>query len=307
MNTRPFDWRDLPALHRFRDQCLFLDTQLVLTNGPIFAPAGALLSFLSPRMSVLTSVYVPLDRKALALFGQVTHTPGASSAHISFLTPGSSINETGLTELVEQMAVQVGERGALHLLAEADEPAEIFELLRQVGFGIYARQRIWKLLDQPAVRTSLGLRRATNSRDLAGVKFLYANLVPGLVQQVEPFPVNQMRGLVYYRGNELLAFVELKYGPRGIWVQPFIHPDAENVVEPIFSFLTDLPYRRSRPVFICVRSYQAWLESVLEKSGAQPGLSQGVMVRHLARRIAQTYGSLAVETAANEPTVPVAH
>jgi hypothetical protein len=105
---------------------------------------------------------------------------------------------------------------------------------------------------------------------LAGVKFLYANLVPGLVQQVEPSPVNQIRGLVYYRGSELLAFVELKYGPRGIWVQPFIHPDAENVVEPIFSFLNDLPYRRSRPVYVCVRSYQAWLEYALQNQ-VQPG------------------------------------
>jgi hypothetical protein len=307
MNTRPFDWRDLPTLHRFRDQCLFLDTQLVLTNGPIFAPTGALLSFLSPKMSVFTSVYVSSDRKTLALFGQVTHYPGASSAHISFLTPSSSVNGTGLPELVEQMVIQVGERGALHLLAEADEQTEIFELLRQIGFGVYARQQIWKLSDQPAARTSLGFRRATNSRDLAGVKFLYANLVPGLVQQVEPSPANQMRGLVYYRGNELLAFVELRYGRRGIWVQPFIHPDAENVVDPIFSFLKDLPYRRSRPVYICVRSYQAWLESALEKTGAQPGLSQGVMVRHLARRITQTYGSLAVEAASKEPSIPVAH
>jgi hypothetical protein len=307
MNTRPFDWRDLPTLYRFRDQCLFLDSILVLTNGPIFAPTGALLSFLSPRISVFTSVYVSSDRKTLALFGQVTHTPGASSAHLSFLTPNSSVSGAGLPELVEQMAVQVGERGALHLLAEADEQTEIFDLLRQNGFGVYARQRIWKLADQPGARTSLGLRRAINSRDLAGVKFLYANLVPGLVQQVEPSPVNQMHGLVYYRGNELLAFVDLKYGPRGIWIQPFIHPDAENVVEPIFSFLKDLPYRRSRPVYICMRSYQAWLESALEKSGAQPGLNQGVMVRHLARRISQTYGSLAVEAATNEPTVPVAH
>jgi hypothetical protein len=307
MNTRPFDWRDLPTLHRYRDQCLFLDNLLVLTNGPIFIPTGALLSFLSPKVSVYTSVYVPSERKAAALFGQVTHTPGASSAHFSFLTPNASVNGPGLPELVEQIAVQVGERGALHLLAEADEQAEIFELLRQIGFGVYARQRIWKLVDQPGAKISPGLRRAVNSRDLAGVKFLYANLVPGLVQQVEPSPVNQMRGLVYYRGNELQAFVELKYGPRGIWVQPFIHPDAENVVEPIFSFLNDLPYRRSRPVYVCVRAYQAWLEFALEKSGAQPGVSQGVMVRHLARRIAQTYGSLAVESATNEPTVPVAH
>ena len=307
MNTRHFEWRDLPTLHRFRDQCLFLDTVLILTTGPIFAPAGALLSFLSPKISFFTSVLIPSDRKAVELFGQVTHTPGTSSAHLSFLTPSSAVNEAGFPDLIDHMTKQVGERGAMHLLAEAEEQAEIFELLRQTGFGVYARQRIWELSDQPVPTASAGLRRAVNSRDLAAVKILYANLVPGLVQQVEPFPVDQMRGLVYYRGNELLAFVELRYGPRGIWVQPFIHPDAENVLVPIFSFLKDLPYRRSRPVYICVRSYQAWMEAALEKLNAQPGPSQGVMVRHLARRIAQTYGSLAVETAANEPTVPVVH
>jgi len=307
MNTRSFDWRDLPALHRFRSQCVFLDNILVLTNGPVFAPAGALLSVLTPATGVFTYLNVGSESEAPVLFGQVTHTPGILSAHLSFLAPQSAISGPGLSELVDQMVVRVGERGALHILAEADEQTEIFDLLRQAGFGIYARQRIWKLPDGPTTRKLLGLRRAVTGRDLTGVKFLYANLVPGLVQQVEPSPQNQMRGLVYYRGNDLLAYVEIKYGPRGIWVQPFVHPDAENVVGPMFLFLKGLPYRRSRPVYICVRSYQSWLESALEQSGAQPGPSQGVMVRHLARRIAQTYGVQVLEPASKEPTVPVAH
>jgi len=307
MNTRPFDWRDLPTLHRFRDQCVFFNNVLVLTNGPFFVPAEAFLSFLTPARGVFTFLNEPQESEASVLFGQVTHVPGYLSAHLSFLSPKSAIRGPGLSELVEQMAVQVGERGALHILAEADEQTDVFELLRQAGFGIYARQRIWRVSDGPAPSKLPGLRRAVIGRDLASVKFLYANLVPGLVQQVEPPPMNQMRGLVYYRGNDLLAYVEVKYGPRGIWVQPFIHPDAENVVEPIFLFLKDLPYRGSRPVYICVRSYQSWLEAALERSGAQPGPSQGVIVRHLGRRIAQTYGVLAREATSKEPTVPVAH
>jgi hypothetical protein len=307
MNTRPFDWRDLPTLHRYRDQCFFLDTLLVLTNGPVFAPTGALLSFLSPGTGALTYVQMPAERNNSVLFGQVTHSPGSLSAHLSFFAPLSAIGGEGLPNLMDHMVAQVGERGALHVLAEVDEQTEMFEFLRQMGFGIYTRQRIWKMFEGTASKTLPGLRRAISSRDLASVKFLYANLIPGLVQQVEPFPAGQMRGLVYYRGNELLAFVEIKYGPRGIWVQPFIHPDAENVVEPIFLFLKDLPNRRSRPVYVCVRSYQSWLESILEQCDAQPERSQGVMVRHLARRIAQTFGALSVETASKEPTVPVAH
>ena len=260
MKIRSFDWRDLPALHRLRDQCVFLDNVLVLTNGPVFAPAGALLSILSPVTGVYTFLYTGVEAEGTVLFGQILHTQGWSSAHLSFLAPESATGGAGLSELVDQMISQVGERGALHIIAEADEQTEIFDQLRQIGFGVYARQRIWKLTEGPTSGKLPGLRRAVIGRDLASVKFLYANLVPGLVQQVEPPPVSQMQGLVYYRGSELLAYVEIKYGPRGIWVQPFVHPDAENVVEPIVDLLKNLPYRRSRPVYICVRSYQAWLD-----------------------------------------------
>lgn len=307
MSTRPFDWRDLPVLHRLRDQCVFLNDTLVLTNGAFFTSARAALSLLTLTRGVFTCKNEGCENESSVLFGEVIHNPGHVSAHLSFLAPQSAITSAGLNELVEHMAVQVGEWGAMHILAEADEQTEVFELLRQTGFGIYARQRIWKVSDGPSSGKFPGLRRAVMSRDLASVKFLYAGLVPGLVQQVEPAPANQMRGMVYYRGNELLAYVEIKYGPRGIWVQPFVHPDAGDVVEPMFLFLKDLPYRGSRPVYICVRSYQSWLADVLEGTGAQPGPSQGVMVRHLARRIAQTYGSLAREAAAQEPTVPVVH
>ncbi len=51
--------------------------------------------------------------------------------------------------LVEHMMVQSGERGALRLLADVDESSQAFETLRQCGFAIYSRQRIWQLTGFP--------------------------------------------------------------------------------------------------------------------------------------------------------------
>ena len=34
MSIRPFDWRDLPTLLRYRDQSVFLNSALFLTRGP---------------------------------------------------------------------------------------------------------------------------------------------------------------------------------------------------------------------------------------------------------------------------------
>ena len=46
--------------------------------------------------------------------------------------------------------------------------------------------------------------------------------------------------------------------------------------------LQNLPDRASRPVYLCVRSYQSWLEAAIEELGAEPGPRQAVMVKHLA-------------------------
>ena len=124
--------------------------------------------------------------------------------------------------------------------------------------------------------------RHTSERDLIPVRSLYTNIIPGLVQQIEPFPAERLNGMIYRQGDDLLAYVELKYGHRGIWAQPFVDPDLENVTERLADLLANLPNRLSRPVYLCVRSYQSWLESTIKELGAEPSLRQALMVKHLA-------------------------
>jgi hypothetical protein len=315
MIVRPFDWHDLPALHRYRSECLFLDSASVLTSGPIIAPTGALLSSLSPASGIFTFLAQDEEEPTakgtkaakVTLIGQVTHPNGQSSAHMSFLAPRDPLPLPLLAGMVEAMAVEVGGRGAQHILAEVDSEGLLYERLRQVGFGVYARQRIWRVQAVKTGKVLPGLRRALPDQDTAAIRFLYANLVPGLVQQVEPPPTNRLRGMVFFRGNELLVYVEIRYGARGIWVQPFVHPDAETTIESIMGLLCDLPYRQGRPVYFCVRSYQSWLEPVIESMKAEPGLPQAVLVRHLALAHRQPAANAVVvlngKTA--EPTLPI--
>lgn len=67
----------------------------------------------------------------------------------------------------------------------------------------------------------------------------------------------------------------------GTVLTPLIHPEEDGVSEKIFSLVSGLPDRR--PVYLNVRSYQAWLEPVLEDLGAKASARQAVMVKHLAR------------------------
>jgi len=308
MKIRPFGLRDLALLRSYLNRGLFLDSTRVLIHGTSLIPLGALLSFLSPSTRMFTYRCENTTENGMPLIGQLTFTPGASYARLSFLAPENAMAQPELSALADYMAMQMGDHGAFHILADVDESSQVFQSLHRSGFAIYARQRIWRLEGQLVGEKDPVTWRACRSRDSIGVRSLYCYVVPGLVQQVEPLPKRNLKGVVHYKGGDLLAFVEMKYGRNGIWVQPFIHPDSVGFERTLFNLLYDLPGRGSRPLYICVRSYQSWLESAIEKMGAQPGPQQAMMVRHLTltRRVNQSYPLPAINGTRAEPTAPIA-
>lgn len=281
MLVRTFDWRDLPSLHRNRYKSVYMDSALVSTRGPQLFP-GALLSYLASSVGVFTCVADGNETGEELVIGQFIHLLDSHFGHLTFMTPEAALSSPGVPALLDYMASLLGERGAMHLLADVDERSQAFEPLRKSGFAIYGRQRIWKLVDSLSRHEEANPWRAAVSQDTIAIRSLYNNLVPALVQQAEPFLLDRPRGLVYYQEGDLLAFVELRYGHRGIWAQPFVHPDAGDFSERFVDFLHKVPRRYYRPVYICVRSYQSWLEASIEELGGEAGPRQAVMVKHLA-------------------------
>jgi len=277
---RPFDWRDLPTLHRYRAQGLCLDAALCVTRGSNLAP-GVLLSFLTPASGILTWI-CSNECDEQPLLGQMTHAQDENFARLSFLAPEKALESPSLSDLLEQLAQRAGERGAFNLLAEIDEKSIAFEPLRRAGFAIYARQRIWKLEETPTEIKPEIPWKTVDSADAFSVQALYHNVVPGLVQQVEPLSSKHVSGMVCHYDDEVIGYVDLKYGTRGIWAQPFIHPDVEDAELRVRDLLPSLPNQRGRAVYLCVRSYQSWLEPALDALDAQQGPLQAVMVKRLA-------------------------
>jgi hypothetical protein len=291
MNIRPFDWHDLPLLHRYRQHGLFLDSTLAFTRGSVLVSAGALLAYFAPATGIFTYLGKPDRGAGQPLIGQVLHAAGTPFARLIFLAPETALQSTDLPALFDYIAVEIGGRGAFHALAEVEEGSSACQSLHQSGFAIYARQRIWRLEGEPQGEADPANWRSCTAEDTLRVRSLYADLVPGLVQQVEPLPRERLKGMVFSQRGDIRAYVELRYGPAGIWVQPFVHPDAPEVGAHLVHLLQSLPNRRGRAVYLCVRSYQSWLEPAIEELGAQPGQSQAVMVRHLAvpRKATQSY------------------
>jgi hypothetical protein len=118
-------------------------------------------------------------------------------------------------------------------------------------------------------------------QDEPAVRTLYQTLVPPLVQTAEPYPGPDVRRLVYRYNGEMIAYIESNSGPRGIYLKPIIHPAAENPLE-LLSETIKLFQGLGKPVYLQMRSYQAWLTPFLEELKAETSIHFALMVRRLA-------------------------
>jgi len=285
---RYFDWRDVGLVKTLADRGVCLDSETGLTEGnhPL---QQALLAYLMPMTGAPTLIW-RAEGDHTAIFGQLSHRQGDGHARLLYLAPSAQTTGDGWPQLIDRLAVEAGERRAQNLIAEVNEKSPEFETLRQAGFGIYARQTLWKLAARQSVTRAsenVAVRPAVRA-DSIGVNTLYSNVVPRLVQQVEPGPQHIERGYVLQEGGELVAYLDVRRGPQGIWVEPFLHPETYDFSEALLETgLQLLPSPSEKPLYVCVRGYQDWLQQVMPRVGFEPLGSQVVMVKRLAVRITE--------------------
>jgi hypothetical protein len=296
MTVRSLDFLDLPFLSRSRRNVLPLYSARILTRGNPLG-ARAMLSYLNPRRQIYSAVVSEDD---VSLMGQVILKAEETSARLTFLAPTENIDRL-TPALLDHLTAQAGEWGAFHLLAEVDEISPFFRTLRMAGFSMYAWQRIWKLpkLEQPDGNSTW---REVEESDWPAVQSLHGQIIPALIQPVDSLP-RQAAGLVCRPEGILQAYAAIDKGPAGIWVQPLVPPDSGCGPDR----LAGLSSMGNRPVYVCVRSYQAWLETVLDDMGATAGPRQAVMVRRIAKLQMAEEKVSALEKVLAKPVAPVAH
>jgi hypothetical protein len=310
MNIRSFDWRDFALLQRVRNRGVCLHSQLRYTRGP-HAIQNTFLEMFTPSRSIHTLVVRPDNADSPEALGQVQIRESYPQAHLAYITPEEALETESGLQLLESMARVAGQRGCQTLVAEVDEASSSFEVLRKAGFGVYARQRVWRL-DQP-LRDDLDPKehawRPELRNDRNSIQALYLNIVPALVQQVEPPPERNGRGLVYWLEGEMLGYLDIFRGSRGIWIQPYFHPAARLNDDLLAGFIQGFSPSQSKPIYFSVRSYQGGVGGSLDRLGFTPCSDQAVMVKRLAHLVTdQVHAKLpAIEGTQPEPTAPFAH
>ena len=278
-------------MRRFREQVLPLDTIQQLTRGNPLR-TRAFLEYLNPSQGIYTAVEEEAGN--IYIIGQITRRGNSRSSHVSFIAPGRSIFSPRLTEMMDYLAAQAGEWGTFHLLVDADEHSQYFDALRKANFSVYAWQRIWKFQPGTASGALPGYAvpenawRPAEERDALAIKVLAQSLVPALVQPVEPLFDHTPKGLLVRSQGHLCGYADITKGSEGLWVQPFIHPETDNVPGLLTALLKTISQKCNSRIYICVRSYQAWIESALEELPVLASPRQALMVRQLAVKLMET-------------------
>jgi hypothetical protein len=328
---RPFNLRDLPLVHRLSEMGVSLHTESALTKN-LHPTRGALFSLVGGDFP--TYVWKS-DKNGLAGFIQLCLDEESVHAHILYLSSTSDgqlspetngtavsgaesvngqrpyqVNENAWLPLLDQAVVEAGQRGIHSLVAEVDELSDELPVLRRAGFVVYTRQDVWVLAPDKVVQSEseTNLLRPRQVEDDWDIQLLYANIVPRLVQLVEPMPpLHEGEVWVLHEENELAAFVHVHVGPVATWMRLFIHPSAEAQADQIITAVVqNTPAAAARPIYCCVRRYQSWVQTSLERSGFTQWGSQAVMVKHIVQKASRplTDLSAALEAQGITPTAP---
>ena len=329
---RPFNLRDLPLVHRLSELGVSLHTESALTKN-LHPTRGALFSLVGGDFP--TYVWKS-NKNGLAGFIQLLLDEENVHAHILYLsstndkevtgeTNGTAVSGTNTTigerpyqvnenawlPLLDQAVVEAGQRGIHSLVAEVDELSDELPVLRRAGFVVYTRQDIWILAGNREAPTDIekNTLRLRQTEDDWDIQLLYANIVPRLVQLVEPMPpLHEGASWVLHEENELAAFVHVHVGPVATWLRLFIHPSAEAQADQIITaVIRQNPEAASRPIYCCVRRYQSWVQTALERSGFTLWGSQAVMVKHIVQKATKPLSDLsaALDAQGITPTAPL--
>lgn len=283
-DTRTMTIVDLPLIRRLTANGTVLDSELGLTRDARGPNSLLLSSLLFPR-GVYTLVSRSEDRQVV---GQFRYRPDDPNAHIVYIAPAldENIEDTVWLNILDAMCREAGKHGAHSLIAEVETTSQLFETLRTARFSTYSRQIIWRhdaVKINPAdclIELQTGI-----SPDDTGVVSLINNTVPTILQQVAA-PPGDMDGLVYRKNGRVEAYIGVSEGGNGVYLLPFIHPDvmseAANIIE---SAVATIDHCSKVPVYICVRSYQDWLNTTFEELGFEEWVEQAVMVKQIAAGI----------------------
>lgn len=314
---RPFQPGDTFLLQRLQRQAPKLNVAQALLQPR--APVWAAFTAANPLNHAKVATYV-LHQNGHGLarsgFLQSQRRPGRRESDILMLAPALDAR-TGHPAIWEKLLahciVDATQEGAIRLYADVPDQPLLVNTFGHVGFGVYARQTLWRLtanevLAQPnALQDAPGVRPVQRSDEWELIR-LYARVTPRPVQAAEGVVDANARPpiLDWWCGGDVQTFVcsegsaagaalhgclRVASTRHGVWMQLWAdarRTDADAAQALLYAGLRLVQARRQRAaVYMPVREYQGGLGPLLSDFGFAPYTDHAKMVKHLLQRVVE--------------------
>lgn len=239
-------------------------------------------SHFDPGQSIITRLYQ--HKSGSETICQLRLSTQDQIAHLTFIGGDEQIEEGDLASIVNDLGLSTQQLGAMHLVAEVDHKQPLLEMFKSSGFGVSAWQDLWKLDQQPPYANDS--EQNAEWCPLAEIDWwqavqLLQSIIPPISQTTDLPHRHHSRYWVCHRAENIIAFADVRHGPRGIWIQPTFAPEVSRVPDLLCALVNELPARLSRPIFLSVRSYQSWLFRSIEQMNVEYLGHQAILVKHL--------------------------
>lgn len=309
---RPFQLGDVLLLQRLQRQSTKLNVVQALLQPR--SPSWAALTAVKPwdNTKVMTCV-LHQNGHGLARAGvlQAQRRPNRDEADILMLAPALD-TRTGHPAIWEKLLAYYVHEATQHqimrLYADVPDQPLLVNTFGQVGFSVYARQTVWRLLDDERAalpEPARGVVRPLSRSDEWELLRLYNSTTPRAVQVADGAIGEQAlnppildwwyggdaHSYVYVERGLIEGCVRVVSGKTGIWMQLWAdtrRPDVEVLRALVCGGVSAARARmRKLPVYVAVKEYQGGLGSMLGDVGFAPFADHAKMVKHLVQRVVE--------------------
>lgn len=294
---RTLQGRDLFRLLRLRRRGVYLDLERYLVSGyPFFRTA------VRSWVTREARTYVGYDRdRHLWYILQAARREDRPEWDVSFLAPARAVRPRDgeqWARLLQRLVRDAVHQGVYRLYAALPTGFGLEHVFRQAGFRPYTREQVLRLAQELAGECPAldGEVRLYTDHDAWEFRRLWQRVTPQVVAAAEglvaqnglatPYawtlqPDNRI--YLWWRDDELVGAVGVRFGPRGRWLRFLLQPDLgdERVAFICWAIRRALTWGVG-PTYCAVPDYVGGVRAVLADIGFVPFAERVLTVRHLA-------------------------
>jgi|GEM_PF-430744 len=254
-----------------------LDGLRVVTNGEPMSVMGMASSLFAQRHA---GIVLEDNAKSLAM-ARAMQWQDEDFAQLQFITSLDSM-DVNIATVLEALLIEIGGWGVTRVMGDLPTDSVYLSDFRKANFIVWASHRCFSIKMSQTDSPKESDWRTWSAKDYADMQSVYQTLVAARIRSYEPMTRSKVLGKVLRdtRGN-IIAYVDLDYGSKGVWAQLFFLPEAARP-EILGDLAKELFEEYGRPVTFSARSYMPWLRGALNRLSAETGEERALIARHLA-------------------------